>query len=114
MSEPGGDAPQAIESEFTVDAAHPCLPGHFPGDPLVPGVVLLELAEAALRRQRPQLGPLTELRWAKFLRPVRPGDAVTVRFEPAATAGCLRFVCSVASGVAVRGEMAFAAADSPA
>jgi 3-hydroxymyristoyl/3-hydroxydecanoyl-(acyl carrier protein) dehydratase len=31
------------EATFAVPASHPSLPGHFPGAPVVPGVVVLDL-----------------------------------------------------------------------
>ena len=34
--------------EFVVEPCHPCLPGHFPGSPLVPGVVVLDQVLAAI------------------------------------------------------------------
>ena len=50
---------------------HPALAGHFPGNPIVPGVVLLDHAIHALAR----LGGLPEagirIGTAKFLAPVR-------------------------------------------
>lgn len=53
---------------------HPAFAGHFPGHPIVPGVVLLD---EALRSLAATLGlsegPL-EVAVAKFLRPVRPGE----------------------------------------
>lgn len=67
------------EPGFTVPATHPCLPGHFPGDPLVPAVVLIDLAVEAARRAF-ALGPLAAVARAKFQAPVRPGDAVILRF----------------------------------
>ena len=28
--------------EFVIDPGHPCLPGHFPGRPIMPGVLIVE------------------------------------------------------------------------
>ena len=42
----------AFQRDICVAADHPSLPGHFPGAPLVPGVVLLEHVAQALREWR--------------------------------------------------------------
>jgi len=55
-----------------IDPAHPALPGHFPGQPLVPGVVLLERVAAALREWRGQR--LARIAEAKFVAPLLPGE----------------------------------------
>ena len=39
-----------VSETFRIPAAHPALPGHFPGQPLVPGVVLLDRVVAAIER----------------------------------------------------------------
>jgi 3-hydroxyacyl-[acyl-carrier-protein] dehydratase len=57
---------------FSIGAAHPALPGHFPGRPVVPGVVLLDRVAAALERWR-GLG-IAGLAQVKFLRPLLPGQ----------------------------------------
>jgi 3-hydroxymyristoyl/3-hydroxydecanoyl-(acyl carrier protein) dehydratase len=66
------------ETRILVAADHPSLPGHFPGSPLVPGVVLLDWAWQACREELPQGTRLLGLLSAKFLSPVRPGDQLRI------------------------------------
>ena len=71
----------AVQDAFSIGADHPCLPGHFPGNPLVPGVVILDRVVAALEAGH---GPLGALRFpqVKFVQPLRPGEAAKVTLEP--------------------------------
>ena len=71
--------------EFTIGHDHPSLPGHFPGRPVVPGVVVLDRVVAALERAHGPLSPL-RLPQVKFLQPLLPGEAARIEFEPVATA----------------------------
>ncbi|KAF1688949.1 hypothetical protein [Pseudoxanthomonas taiwanensis] len=68
---------------FCVPHDHPCLPGHFPGRPLVPGVVLLERVVAAIEARDGAQGAL-RLPQVKFLRPLAPGRDAEVVLEGAA------------------------------
>lgn len=65
---------------FAIPADHPCLPGHFPGRPLVPGVVLLERVIEAVEAAH---GPLAGLRLpqVKFLQPLLPGEQAQVELD---------------------------------
>ena len=76
-------------ARFSVPASHPALPGHFPGKPVVPGVVLLAQVQAAIEAAH---GPLAALRLpqAKFLRPLLPGQAAWVELEAAGDAAGAR------------------------
>lgn len=69
--------------EFVVDAAHPSLPGHFPGHPIVPGVVLLDHVVEAIEAVH---GPLASMRLpqVKFLQPLLPGEAARIELDGAA------------------------------
>ncbi|GAA0801612.1 hypothetical protein N6G02_06395 [Cupriavidus gilardii] len=65
---------------FTIEAGHPALPGHFPGQPIVPGVVLLDhavLRIAAALGCAPQPCRLASV---KFLATVAPNEPVMVRY----------------------------------
>lgn len=72
---------QKIQSEFTIPASHPSLPGHFPDAPIVPGVLLLDrivqAAETALGRELDFL----ELPQVKFLEPLSPGENARIELE---------------------------------
>lgn len=61
-----------------VAANHPALPGHFPGNPVVPGVVLLDEVVVALEQQLGRGVRLTAVPNAKFLSPLLPEQAFSV------------------------------------
>jgi 4-coumarate--CoA ligase (photoactive yellow protein activation family) len=76
-----GEGPERTTT-VTVPEDHPALAGHFPGDPLLPGVAqLVDLVLPAVRRAWPALGPLVGARRVRFLAPLRPGDVRTLRLE---------------------------------
>jgi 3-hydroxyacyl-[acyl-carrier-protein] dehydratase len=75
---------------LTIPAQHPAFSGHFPGAPILPGVVLLDETLRAVQRA----GHIAEHGWqiatAKFLQPVRPGETLTLEHEQLAN-GSIRF-----------------------
>jgi 3-hydroxyacyl-[acyl-carrier-protein] dehydratase len=67
---------EAAECSKRFDGGEPFFHGHFPGDPLVPGVLLAEaLAQTAgiAAGQPGRTFHLSAIRSMKFLAPVRPG-----------------------------------------
>jgi 3-hydroxymyristoyl/3-hydroxydecanoyl-(acyl carrier protein) dehydratase len=65
------------EASFTVPPDHPALAGHFPGRPVVPGVVLLDEVAAAIRGATPGVR-IARLAGVKFHAPLEPGCPVIV------------------------------------
>jgi 3-hydroxyacyl-[acyl-carrier-protein] dehydratase len=75
----------AFEQMVCIDTTHPALPGHFPGDPLVPGVILLEQVALAVQAWRGQR--LARVLEAKFMAPLLPAQAAVLRLTEAAPNG---------------------------
>ena len=65
---------------FVIAPDHPSLPGHFPGRPLVPGVVLLDRVIAAIEATHGPLGPV-RLPQVKFVQPLLPGESARIDLE---------------------------------
>lgn len=71
-----GERMQPINS-FKISIQHPSLPGHFPGRPIVPGVILLEQVETILKTHFTDW-EITELSQVKFLQPVLPEELIEI------------------------------------
>ncbi|MDG4552324.1 MAG: hypothetical protein P9F19_03975 [Candidatus Contendobacter sp.] len=82
-----------------IAADHPSLKGHFPGHPIVPGVVILEEVIQAFEDWRPE-SRVVGMPVVKFLAPLRPGQPFVIRFAESGVRG-VRFECVRDDGRAV-------------
>jgi 3-hydroxymyristoyl/3-hydroxydecanoyl-(acyl carrier protein) dehydratase len=64
--------PHAANDAFEVPTSHPALAGHFPGDPIAPGALLLSLIARAIEAEKPVDTSLGTLLNARFHRPLPP------------------------------------------
>jgi 3-hydroxymyristoyl/3-hydroxydecanoyl-(acyl carrier protein) dehydratase len=71
---------------FVIDPSHPSLPGHFPGAPVVPGVLVLERVVAAIEAAHGPLGAI-RLPQVKFVQPLLPGERAEVELVDVAIEG---------------------------
>jgi 3-hydroxyacyl-[acyl-carrier-protein] dehydratase len=75
--------------QYTLRGDEPFLRGHFPGDPLLPGVLLIEAAAqlaGTVAQSDPRIAPLaglklTGIRAAKILGTARPGEVIRLEAE---------------------------------
>jgi 3-hydroxymyristoyl/3-hydroxydecanoyl-(acyl carrier protein) dehydratase len=72
-------APLSMPFEISIASDHPALPGHFPGRPIVPGVLLLDqlTRHVAAALDRPVIGLLQ----VKFSASLLPDEIAHARFE---------------------------------
>jgi 3-hydroxyacyl-[acyl-carrier-protein] dehydratase len=96
--------------EYTVKGDEPFLRGHFPGEPLMPGVLLLEAAAqlaGVVAQSDPEIPPLsglklTALRGVKILGTAKPGEVVRVE---ATITGRLDHLVQAQASANVAGEL---------
>ncbi len=63
-----------IERVITIPADHPCLPGHFPGRPIVPAVIILDAVRAIMEDRHPtaSLVAIDHCKFQDFVLPDQP------------------------------------------
>jgi 3-hydroxyacyl-[acyl-carrier-protein] dehydratase len=112
----------SLTARYRVTGDEPFLPGHFPGNPVFPGVIQLEAlaqagAIAVLTDERyagklPLFGGVEKVRWRRM---VRPGDELVLNIELerlSARGGWGRATATVDGTVACQARLFFALADA--
>ncbi len=81
---------------WTVPLDHPAFAGHFPGTPILPGVVLLDTALHAIAEASGIELNDCEISSVKFLSPANPGDELVIQ-HIISDSGVIRF--EIAAGI---------------
>jgi 3-hydroxymyristoyl/3-hydroxydecanoyl-(acyl carrier protein) dehydratase len=89
---------------WRVPADHPAFAGHFPGAPIVPGVMLLDTVIHAVANTTDALFDSFEIRSVKFLSPARPADELTIEFR-LESSGTLHFEVRTGARSCASGEI---------
>ncbi len=73
--------PHELRATLCVRDDHAVLPGHFPGAPVVPGVVLLDAVRQAWEQASARRCVLAAVDEARFQAPLAPGATATLRAQ---------------------------------
>jgi 3-hydroxyacyl-[acyl-carrier-protein] dehydratase len=65
---------------FTISATHPSLVGHFPNNPIVPGVVILDEVINIIKTLKPEL-TIDTIPMVKFTKPLLAEQEVLVEIK---------------------------------
>ncbi len=97
--------PTERSSHGCIPPDHPSVAGHFPGKPVVPGVVILEAVIAAAESWRPGR-TVTGMPSVKFMHPLKPGARFRIRLVEETDK--LEFTCFLDERILVAGELILA------
>jgi 3-hydroxymyristoyl/3-hydroxydecanoyl-(acyl carrier protein) dehydratase len=70
-----------IRKTWSLPAEHPVFRGHFPGNPIVPGVMLLEWVMEEVARTQSRAPTALRVREAKFFTPLAPAQLAELSYE---------------------------------
>jgi 3-hydroxymyristoyl/3-hydroxydecanoyl-(acyl carrier protein) dehydratase len=89
---------------LSIPADHPAYSGHFPAQPVLPAVVLLDATLHALERAGRGTAGNWEINSAKFQSVVRPGEDLTLQHETLPN-GSVRFAIRTADRAVASGTL---------
>lgn len=99
------------EHHAEIGPAHPAMAGHFPGQPIVPGVLILGAVLQAVERELGLGVRVVALPGVKFTAPLAPGQAVTITLAaeaPGGAVGQIAFTVRRPQGLIASGTMRYA------
>jgi|GEM_PF-384204 len=81
-----GAAPSAEQSgEITLNADHPIYRAHFPGQPITPGVITVQIITEVLEQELGRRLTLREVKNVKFLIPIIPTETPRIFIQKTLT-----------------------------
>ena len=106
------DQPSSTDARLVFDSEHPALRGHFPGNPLVPGVLLLDEVLHRIEADSPGHRQW-RIREVKFHRGVSPEQSLRLEHRLQADGG-IRFELHCAEILIAEGTLERPTAGEPA
>jgi 3-hydroxymyristoyl/3-hydroxydecanoyl-(acyl carrier protein) dehydratase len=103
---PGQEPAPTIAGQVSMPADSPWFKGHFPGDPMLPGIAQLHLVMEAIRTSLGHGVCLVGLKRVRFKRVIRPEETIAIAADPVPEkTGMIRFQLTVEGENACSGLM---------
>ena len=93
-----------MKKEFHIDPKHPSLAGHFPDNPIVPGVVILGEVLEHMGKSLGQSFIISKIPSVKFHSPLRPNEQLLLTFDILPNQ-LINFSCQVGSRRIASGQI---------
>jgi 3-hydroxyacyl-[acyl-carrier-protein] dehydratase len=90
----------ALAVEACAGAGSPWFSGHFPGDPILPGIAILAMVRDAIihhESERDRKVRITGIKRVRFRQPVRPGEALTISLSLSLQETCISYQFKVST-----------------
>ena len=95
-----------MTDQVAIPGASPWFQGHFPGNPLLPGIAQLHLVMEAIRATLGDAICLTGLKRVRFKRMIRPAETIAITVDPVPDKpGMYRFQLTIEGDIACSGLM---------
>jgi 3-hydroxyacyl-[acyl-carrier-protein] dehydratase len=94
------------ERTLVISKDHPALPGHFPGHPVVPGILVLDEVIETLKEEHGQDLIVIGLPSVKLSSPLLPEEVLTITVEPE-DLETAAFACRVGARIVASGSIRF-------
>ncbi|MEQ1793223.1 MAG: hypothetical protein ABL970_03445 [Nitrospira sp.] len=94
------------ERVVSISPDHPALPGHFPGHPVVPGVLVMDEVIETLRECLGQTLVVTGLPSIKLSSPLLPGERLTIEITQE-DSDTVAFTCRVDQRIVAAGSIRY-------
>lgn len=100
-----------LKFNLFIDASHPCLVGHFPNNPIVPAVILIDHIIQGVHKQFPTIN-IHNITQLKFIQPLKPEQQAQVIITEKSL-HVLHVRIEVEQQIFVKGEMQITRGEQP-
>lgn len=106
LSGPVREADGTASFEWRFPASDPVFAGHFPGQPLLPGIFQIEMTRFAAEVTLGRILEIREVVRAKFLRPILPAETIRLSLKLSEENSILQARATLVAGGQTAGEAA--------